>query len=103
MGKLLTVAQAGDLPAGQGMCVEIEDLRIALFNVDGTIYAIDDECPHSGAPLSEGDLDGCVVTCPWHNASFDLADGRVLTPPAETGVSTYPVVVEDDQIKLELP
>ena len=74
---------------------------IALFNVDGTYYAIDDECPHSGGPLSEGDVDGCEVECPWHGASFNLKDGSVQCPPADDGVKAYRVEVDGDDIRIE--
>lgn len=103
MGRLHTVARAGDLPPGSGMAVEIEDHRVALFNVGGTFFAIDDTCPHSGAPLSEGDLDEAQIVCPWHGATFDLRDGSVKCPPAEEGVTCYRVEVDGDEIKIEIP
>ena len=77
--------------------------RLALFNVDGTFYAIDDTCTHSGGPLSEGDVEGTEVSCPWHGACFSLTDGRVLSPPADEGVTAYRVVVEGEDVKVELP
>jgi len=97
------IARTSELPPGSGICAEVHGRRIAVFNVDGRYFAIDDECPHSGAPLSEGDLEGCTVVCPWHSATFDLADGRVLTPPAEEGVAVYRVEVQDGEIRVELP
>ncbi len=103
MGHLHTVAQAGDLPPGSAMAVEIEDRRLALFNVGGTFFAIDDACPHSGGPLSEGDLEAQQVVCPWHGATFDLRDGSVKCPPAEEGVTCYRVELDGDDIKIEFP
>ncbi len=97
------VAETKDLPPGSGMAVEVEGRQLALFNVEGTYYAIDDTCPHRGGPLSEGDLEGEHVICPWHSATFDLTDGSVLAPPAEEGVGSYRVEVDGGIIKVELP
>lgn len=59
-------------------CVEVVagERIVALFNVDGTIYALDGVCPHQGGPLGQGDLEGCVVTCPWHGWQFDVRSGQ---------------------------
>jgi nitrite reductase/ring-hydroxylating ferredoxin subunit len=80
----------------------IEGQKIALFNVEGTYYAVGDTCTHRGGPLSEGDVQGTRVTCPWHGADFDLKTGAVLGPPAQKGVPSYKVVVEGDDIKVEV-
>ena len=75
MGEMVAVAKKNDVPAGKGIAVEIKGKRIALFNVDGTFYAIDDECTHAGGSLSEGDLYEYTVTCPLHGAEFDVRSG----------------------------
>ena len=80
----------------------MEGLTVAVFNVDGTYYAIDNTCPHSGAPLHEGEVCGLKVTCPWHAAEFDLKTGEVLAPPAYEGVRAFKVVVEGNDIKVEI-
>ncbi len=103
MGKVTTVAKASDVPLGKSICVEVEGKRIALFNVGGKFYAIDDECTHAGGNLSEGDLDGTVVTCPWHGATFDIADGKALSAPAFEGVTSYRVQVSGGDIQIEAP
>ena len=103
MGELTKVATTDELQAGKSICVEVGGKQIAVFNVEGTYYAIDDTCTHSGGPLSEGDLGGTTVTCPWHGAQFDLKTGGVLGPPAQQGIGTYQVVVEGDEIKIETP
>ena len=64
MGNLVEVATTGDLEPGQGMMVEVEGKNIALFNLDGTYYAIDDTCTHVGGPLSEGEIQEHTVICP---------------------------------------
>ena len=75
MANFVKVAQTSEIPAGQGKCIEVEGKRIAVFNVDGTYYAIDDVCPHQGGPLGEGELAGTVVTCPWHGWEYDITTG----------------------------
>lgn len=75
MANFVKVAQTSEIPSGQGKCVEVDGKRIAIFNVDGLYYAIDDVCPHQGGPLSEGELGGTVVTCPWHGWEYDITTG----------------------------
>ncbi|GAA3817176.1 bifunctional 3-phenylpropionate/cinnamic acid dioxygenase ferredoxin subunit [Amycolatopsis tucumanensis] len=73
-------------------------MPIAVFNVDGTLYAIDDTCTHQDASLADGWLDGCAVECPLHAACFDLRTGMPSGPPAKKPVRTHEVVVVDGQI-----
>ena len=98
MATFVTVATTHDLQPGQGKLVEVNRKRIALFNMGGSYYAIDDVCPHRGGPLSEGELEGAAVVCPWHGAIFDLATGTVNRGPAAAGVTIYAVRVEGDMI-----
>ena len=100
MATFITVARADELSPGQGKLVEVNHKRIALFNVGGRYYALDDVCPHRGAPLSEGELEGAAVVCPWHGAIFDLATGDVTRPPASAGVATYNVRVDAEEIAI---
>ncbi|MCH8029448.1 MAG: non-heme iron oxygenase ferredoxin subunit [Candidatus Dadabacteria bacterium] len=102
MGKLIEVAKTGDIETGDGIMVEVEDKSIAIFNLDGEFFAIDNTCTHRGGPLSQGDIDGDVVTCPWHGAEFNVKSGDVVSSPAPKGVSTYRVEVEGDTIKIEI-
>jgi nitrite reductase/ring-hydroxylating ferredoxin subunit len=101
MGNLIEVAKTDDLVPGQGMLVEVEGKEIALFNCDGTYYAIDNECTHVGGPLCEGEMEGDVVICPWHGAEFNIKTGEVLCAPAEKPVKSYKVHVEGNRIKIE--
>ena len=103
MVEMTKVAQASDLSPGKAMCVEVAGEKVALFNIDGSYYAIGNSCTHVGGPRSEGELDGKVVTCPLHGAQFDVTTGSVLGPPAGADVSCYRVHVEDDDIKIETP
>lgn len=102
MAKFVKVATTGELAPGQAKKVEVEGKTIALFNLEGSYHAIDDTCPHRGGPLSQGLIDGEVVTCPWHGAKFRIKTGEVLASPARTGVSSYPVRVEGSDIKVEI-
>jgi 3-phenylpropionate/trans-cinnamate dioxygenase ferredoxin subunit len=96
------VATTRDFPPGSARAVEVAGRSVALFNVEGTIHAIDNDCTHDGGPLSEGVVsDGCVV-CPWHGAEFDLSTGKVLTPPAVEDVRSYNVVVSGEDISIEI-
>ena len=95
------IAKAG-LTAGHGVMVELRGKNIAIFNVDGTFYATDDTCTHAGGPLSEGDLDETVVTCPWHGATFDVKSGGVQGPPASDGVRSYEVKIEGEDILVSI-
>ena len=103
MGRLLKVAELKDVPSEAAMAAQVEGRTVALFNVGGTLYAIDDTCTHHGGPLSEGEVDRKVVTCPWHGACFDLTTGEVVGPPADEDVARYEVCVEGDDVKIEIP
>ena len=103
MGQLIKVAEANDIPPETAKAVEAEGRKIALFHSGGAYYAIDDTCTHRGGPLSEGQVEGMVVTCPWHGATFDIATGDVLGSPAPRGVVAYRVQVDGNDIKVELP
>ena len=102
MAEFRKALTAAELPSGRSTCVELEGKKIAVFNVDGSFYAIDDTCTHRGGPLSEGDLSGAEVTCPWHGATFDVTNGRVVSPPAPTPVASYEVKVEGEAVMVKL-
>jgi nitrite reductase/ring-hydroxylating ferredoxin subunit len=97
------VAAVADVPVGTARQVTVNGRTVALFNVNGTFYALDDTCPHAGGPLSEGDVEGEEVTCPWHAARFDLTTGKNLCPPARQGVPAYPVQVVGDEVQIDVP
>lgn len=102
MGKLEKVADLSALSPGQAMCVQAGGKAIALFNVGGTCYALDDACTHVGGNLSEGEVDGDTVTCPWHGARFDLKSGACLGPPAQTPVKAYPLQIRGQDILIDI-
>ncbi len=98
----LRVAAAGELATGEGRVVEVEGRELALFNVDGVYHCIENACPHRGGPLGEGDLEGRVVSCPWHAWRWDVTTGANTNNPA-VRVTAYPVTVEGGAVFVELP
>jgi len=102
--QFVTVANATEVPVGEARVVDLPALgaRLALCNVGGTIYAIDDTCTHDDGPLGAGRLDGHAIECPRHGARFDVRDGRVLRMPAAFPVRTYPTRVIDGSIQVDL-
>jgi len=102
MAEFVKVAKTDEVAPDQGKMVEVSGKKIALFNVEGSFYAIDNTCTHRGGPLSEGVLDGKQVTCPWHGAIYDVTTGEVLGPPAPKGVARYNVRVEGENIEVEI-
>lgn len=96
------VAKTSDVAAGAGRLFEVEGHRVALFNLNGAFYAIDDVCTHEEASLSDGAIDGETVECPWHGALFNIKTGAALTMPAVTPVRTYAVKVEGDRILVDV-
>jgi nitrite reductase (NADH) small subunit/3-phenylpropionate/trans-cinnamate dioxygenase ferredoxin subunit len=95
-----TVARVGDVPEGQGRAFEVDGRMIAVFLDEGQFYAIDDTCPHQGAPLSDGIVCDKSVTCTWHGWRFSLEDGRWLDSPKSHRIGAYPVRVVGDEIQV---
>lgn len=102
MPEFVKVAKTDDLPAGTARMVEVSGKEIALFNVDGSFYAIDNTCTHVGGPLSEGEIEGSEVTCPWHGGVFDVTTGQVLGSPPASNVNRYNVRVEGSDVEVEV-
>ena len=102
MAKTIKAAQASDVAPGSATAVDVDGRRIALFNVQGTFYAIEDTCPHRGGPLSEGELEDATVTCPWHGATFDVRTGAVTGSPAKIDVQSFRVRVEGNDVLVEV-
>ena len=102
MPQRYALCSLGELPPGSRKAFDAGGRRIVCFNIDGRIFAIDDACPHDGAPLSEGSLAGTTLTCPWHEAEFDVTCGKVLCSPAVENVRSHAVTVEGDQVSVEI-
>lgn len=97
-----TVARIDDITLGTARVVTVGDKRLALCNVDGDLYAIDDVCTHDYGPLGEGELVDDRIECPRHGALFDVRTGKAVTLPAVYPVDTYPVRVTDGAVEVEI-
>jgi 3-phenylpropionate/trans-cinnamate dioxygenase ferredoxin subunit len=99
---LIKAAKASEINPGDRKIIEVDGAFIAVFNVGGQYYAIEDVCTHDDGPVAEGDLDGFEIECPRHGARFDIRDGRVLRFPAITPVRSFKVTVEGDDLLLNI-
>ena len=102
---VVEVCPVEELPPGQVKIVHEGDLAVGVFNVNGTLCALEDRCSHDDGPLAEGEFvpDEGVVVCPRHGSRFEICTGRPLSLPAYLPVETYRVWVENGQVKLEIP
>lgn len=102
MAEFVKIAKASEIEPGHARFIDVHGKQIALFNVDGQYFALDNTCTHKGGPLAEGDISGYQVTCPWHHAAFDVRTGEVLGPPARQPVARYSVRVTGGVIEVEV-
>jgi 3-phenylpropionate/trans-cinnamate dioxygenase ferredoxin subunit len=102
MPEFVKVTSAADLSPGAKKLIEVDGRAIAVFNVDGQFYAIDDVCTHDGGPLAEGEFRGSEVRCPRHGARFDVRTGKALCFPAFEPVATHAVEVRGDDVYVAL-
>jgi 3-phenylpropionate/trans-cinnamate dioxygenase ferredoxin component len=104
MAEFIKVATVDEVPTNSRKLVEIDGVRVALFNLGGKICAIEDVCTHDGGPLVEGTIvNGCEIMCPRHGARFDICTGQALSFPAFESTNTYTVRVEGNDIWMESP
>ena len=101
MAEFVRVTGAADVAQGSGVVAEVKGQSVAVFNVGGTYYAIDNTCVHRGGPLGEGELEGDTVTCPWHGWQYDVKSGKSINNPSAC-VKSYQVKVEGTDIKILL-
>ena len=102
MPKRVTVARTTDIPNNEARAFPVGDRMIAIFNQDGLFHAMDDFCPHMGASLAGGWIEGGTVACPWHAWRFSLSDGCWLDNP-KIKVDIFSVEVVGDEIVVEFP
>ncbi len=100
MSEWLEVAPVGSLSPGDFEVLETDDRLIAVFNVDGEFYAIEDICTHDGEELTGGPVVDDVIICPRHGANFCIRTGEVLSPPAYEDVATFPVRIHEGMIQV---
>lgn len=101
MSDWIDVAAVDDFLPGSCRVVETDEGAIAVFNLDGKYYAIDNTCNHNGGELSEGELDGDEIECPLHGARFSVISGVVLAPPACENLNTFAVRVAGGWIQVD--
>jgi 3-phenylpropionate/trans-cinnamate dioxygenase ferredoxin subunit len=100
MAEYVAVAQVEEVKPGERIVLDVKEHYVALFNVDGTYYAIEDLCTHDDGPLGDGELTGTIIECPRHGAQFDITTGKVVRMPAITPIPRYDVRVVDGTIQI---
>lgn len=99
MAAFVAVAKVHEIQPGRGKTIVVDGKKIAVFNVHGTFYAIDDTCLHRGGPLGEGELEDCFVTCPWHGWTYDVTTGVSTVNPA-VKVACYATRTEGEDLQV---
>ena len=97
------VVSLDELPSGERILLEIDNMSIVIFNIAGDVYALEDRCTHDNGPLGEGEIEGFEIICPRHGARFDVRDGRALTLPAVEPTRYFPTRIIDNQIEIGIP
>ena len=100
MSDWIDVASRTEIPPGAWRSVELDGAQVAVFNIDGEYYAIEDVCTHDGGILTGGALEGEEVVCPRHGARFSVKSGKVLAPPAYEDVTKFPVRIEAGTVQV---
>ena len=95
-----SVAQVASIAPGDYAQADVDGVIVAVFNIDGVFYAIEDQCTHDGGGLAGGAVDGCEVICPRHGARFSLKTGDALTPPAYEPVRTFETRIVDGTVEV---
>lgn len=101
MSEWIDVALVADFAPGTHRIVDVDDVQIAVFNLDGEFYGIEDVCTHDYEVLTGGEVRGCEIACPRHGARFNIKTGEALTPPAYEPLPTLPVRVEDGMVQVK--
>lgn len=102
MAEWIDVAPASELQAGDRKVVHSEIGPIAVFNLSGELFAIEDVCTHDGGELASGACDGDQIICPRHGARFNIRSGKVLAPPAFEDIETFPTRIENDTVQVDI-
>jgi nitrite reductase (NADH) small subunit/3-phenylpropionate/trans-cinnamate dioxygenase ferredoxin subunit len=104
MSEFQTVARIGDIPLNEGRSYVVSGRMVGVFHVDDGYYAINDICPHMGASLAAGPVEGMAVMCPWHAWRFSICDGSWLdAPKSKVRTETYEVRIAGDEIQVRIP
>ncbi len=98
---LITLCTTAEVPEGAGLKVESGDHVLAVFNLGGKYFVIDDQCTHGPGSLSEGAVEDDIVECNFHNGAFNIVTGEVAAPPCMEPIRTYRVVVQDGKVCID--
>ena len=98
----LRVCGTSEVPVGDLKQFNIRGNEILVVNLNNQFFCLEARCTHAGAPLAEGELNGDVLTCPWHGSRFNITDGNVLRGPAEKPLRVYRSIVKEDSLFVEL-
>ncbi len=101
MGNFIQVADIAEIPPGTAKIVTVQTVEVALFNLEGAIYALDNMCQHAGGPLGEGKIKDDIVICPWHGYRYHIKTGQYIKNP-DMSVACYPVKVENGKISVSV-
>lgn len=101
MADWIDVCEPEEVPCGSFKIVDVNDDEVAVFNIDGELYAIEDVCTHDGGELACGEREGYEVICPRHGARFDMRTGEVTAPPAYEPVHAFPVRVHEGKVQVK--
>jgi len=102
VAEFFKVAKASEIPPGGKKLVEVDFVPVAIFNVDGDFYAIEDVCTHDGGPLLEGTLERDEIVCPRHGARFNVRTGQPLCMPAVEPIDCFEVKIEGNNILVSI-
>jgi nitrite reductase/ring-hydroxylating ferredoxin subunit len=100
--KRIDLCSTADVAPGTALKVEIGDLALAVFNVNGAFFVTDDQCTHGPGSLSEGYLEDDIIECNFHNGQFNVRTGEVVSPPCMVPIKTYPALVIDGKVTIEV-
>ena len=99
---LRLLCSASEVQPGTAERIVVGGLALAVFNLDGEFYVIDDTCTHGFASLSEGIVDGYIIECPWHGGTFDIRSGAAINHPCTVPLNTYQTVVKDGAVWIDM-
>jgi nitrite reductase/ring-hydroxylating ferredoxin subunit len=102
MPTRIELCSTSDVEIGAALRVEKDDLTLAVFNLDGEFFVIDDACTHGPGSLSEGYVEGDIIECNFHNGQFNIKTGEVVSPPCMVPVKTYRAIVDDGKVFIEV-
>ena len=100
MSDWVTVARIDELAPGQWRSVDVDGAQVAVFNLNGQYFAIEDVCTHDGGQLSGGSVEGAEIVCPRHGARFCIRTGAALTAPAYEATAKFPVRIENGEVQV---